>query len=310
MDATDIRLCQLLFSDSRATVRELADVLGISVQATHRRMQNLKDEGIIRRYMTFLSVEYLHTCRVYVSGRTELVDNDSITKVLRSNDMVYVVLIAGEDFLNISFIPREIKDLDAIAEFVRKEVRIPDPMISIESQVRFGDKVLNRRYLGKQELSSVDYRIAYSLHGDSRRSLEEIADELRLSVRTVKRHLDRMIEEGALEFGLDWNPAYSSGVTSLVMVKLGKGEDIGRIRDTLFKSFGDSIIFITSFINLVDVLGCYCWAPTVMHQKDLVISIGRVPGVALIMSKLLQDGWVQDTWRDRKLAEMAGYLSK
>ncbi len=310
MDAMDIRLCQLLFSNSRATVRELSDKLDISVQATHRRMQNLKDEGIIRRYMTFLSVEYLHTCRVYVSGRSTLSDQDEVKRVLRSNDMVYVVLIAGEDFLNISFIPREIKDLDDIAMFVKDKVRISDPFISIESQVRFGGTVLNRRYTGPSELSSVDYRIAHAIQDDSRKMLEDIAEDLELSPRTVKRHLDRMIKEGALEFGLDWNPAYSTGITSIVMVRIKKGAEISKVRDAIGSAFGYSVIFITSFVNMLDVLGLYCWTPTVMAQKDLVDDIGRTEGVDMVMSKMLQDGWVQDTWRDRMLVDRAGFLNR
>lgn len=310
MDAIDIRLCQRLFANSRAPIRELADKLDLSIQATHRRMQNLKDEGVIRRYITFLSVEYLRTCRLYVSGRTELGDYGEVKRVLQENDMAYVVLVAGDDFLNISFIPREMKDLDAIAEFVRNSVRIRDPFISIESQVRFGDTILNKRYTGPPELSSVDHRIAHSLQSDSRKPLEDIADELGLSARTVKRHLDRMIEEGALEFGLDWNPSYAAGITSLIMVRKKKDADLGKVRDLLNERFGDSIIFISSFTNLFDVLGCYCWTPTVMRQRGLVDSIGGTEGVDVVMSKILQDGWVQRTWRDSKLAEMAGFLNR
>ncbi|MBN1538693.1 MAG: Lrp/AsnC family transcriptional regulator [Candidatus Thermoplasmatota archaeon] len=307
MDETDIRLCQMLFANSRAPIRDLADRLNISIQATHRRMQNLKDEGVIHRYITCLSVEYLHTCRVYVSGRTKIEDYMEIKRVLGKNDMVYVVLVAGEEFLNISFIPREMKDLESISDFVVNDVRIPDPFFSIESQVRFGDTVVNKRYTGPPELSSVDHRIVRALQGDSRKAVEDIADELNLSARTVKRHLDRMIEEGAVEFGLDWNPAYTSGNTSLIMVKVRQSSELGKVRDELFSSFGVSIIFITSFINLVDVLGCYSWTPTVMRQKELVGSMGRIDGVEHTMSKILQDGWVQETWRDRLLAERAGF---
>jgi len=126
----------------------------------------------------------------------------------------------------------------------------------------------------------------------------------------VKRHLDRMIEEGALEFGLDWNPAYSTGITSLVMVRIKKEVELWKVRDALGSAFGGSVIFITSFVNLGDVLGLYCWTPTVMSQKDLVDDIGRTEGVDMVTSKMLQDGWVQDTWRDRVLVEKAGFLNR
>jgi DNA-binding Lrp family transcriptional regulator len=156
------------------------------------------------------------------------------------------------------------------------------------------------------ELSSVDYRIVHALQGDSRNAVEDIANELNLSARTVKRHLDRMIDDGAIEFGLDWNPGYSTGITSLIMVKAKPGADLGRIRTRLNESFGGSLIFITSFVNSLDILGCYSWTPTVMKQKEIMDEIGHTEGVDHTMSTLLQDGWVQETWRDRLLREKAG----
>lgn len=306
MDETDIRLCQMLFANSRTSVRELADRLNLSIQATHRRMQHLKEGGVIHRCISFLSVEYLRTGRVYTSGRTDIDDYREVRRLLSENDMVYVVLAAGENFLNISFIPREMNDLDKISRYLRNTIRIQNPLISIESQVRFGDAVLNRKYTGPPELSPVDYRIVHALQGDSRKTVEDIARELNLSARTVKRHLDRMIGDGAIEFGLDWNPGYSTGITSLIMVKVKPGADLGRVRNQLNERFGGSIIFTTSFVNSLDILGCYSWSPTVMKQKELVGGIGHMEGVDYTLSSLLQDGWVQETWRDRMVREKAG----
>ncbi len=303
MDETDVRLCQMLFANSRMSVRDLAYRLEISIQATHRRMQNLKTDGVIHRYISSLSVEYLRTGRVYASGRTEVKNYTELKRLLRENDMVYVVLVAGEDLLNISFIPRELNDLDAIATYLRKKILIKNPILSIESQVRFGDITLNRRYTGPPELTAVDYRVLRSLQEDSRKAIDEIAEELNLSARTVTRHLDRMIEDGAIEFGLDWDPSCSTGITSLIMVKAKPEADTGRIRNKLNEEFGGNIIFTTSFVNLPDILGCYSWTPTAKRRKNLVDGIYQIEGVEHTQSTLLQDGWVQETWRDQLVCE-------
>jgi len=306
MDETDIRLCQMLFANSRMPVRELADRLEISIQATHRRMQRLKEEGVIHRCISFLSVEYLRTCRVFASGRTEIDDYGEVKRLLGENDMVYVVLVAGEDFLNISFIPRGMNDLDAIVTYLKDKIRIQNPTISIESQVRFGDNLLNRTYSGPPELTAVDYRIVHALQGNSRKAIDEIAEELNLSTRTVTRHLDSMIDDGAIEFGIDWNPRYSTGITSIIVVKGRRGADLAKTRDRLSKSFGGNIVFTTSFVNLLDIVACYAWTPTVMRHKEIVDEIRVMDGVEYVQSVLLQDGWVQETWRDRLLREKAG----
>ena len=48
MDATDIRLSQMLMKNSRVPYREMAGKLGISLQAVHRRIQVLIDGCFLR----------------------------------------------------------------------------------------------------------------------------------------------------------------------------------------------------------------------------------------------------------------------
>ena len=87
MDETDVRLCQMLFTDSRIPIRELSDKLNISIQATHRRIQILKDEGLINRFKASLSMGHLHAIRVLVEGISQG-NPDEVVKALRKNDQV------------------------------------------------------------------------------------------------------------------------------------------------------------------------------------------------------------------------------
>jgi DNA-binding Lrp family transcriptional regulator len=47
MDEVDIRLCGLLMVNSRTPYRELAEALGLSLQAVHRRIQVMQEVGVI-----------------------------------------------------------------------------------------------------------------------------------------------------------------------------------------------------------------------------------------------------------------------
>lgn len=59
MDDVDLRICELLFNNSRCPHRELASMLGISVTAVHRRVESLIDEGIIKEFTANISKSYL-----------------------------------------------------------------------------------------------------------------------------------------------------------------------------------------------------------------------------------------------------------
>jgi Lrp/AsnC family leucine-responsive transcriptional regulator len=55
LDATDIRILQLLQHDARMTNKEVADKLGKSVTPVYERIKRLEDTGYIARYVALLN---------------------------------------------------------------------------------------------------------------------------------------------------------------------------------------------------------------------------------------------------------------
>ena len=51
LDAIDRKILSLLQSDSRMTMQELADKVGLSVSPCHRRVKLLEQRGVITRYI-------------------------------------------------------------------------------------------------------------------------------------------------------------------------------------------------------------------------------------------------------------------
>ena len=51
LDAIDRKILSLLQSDSRITMQELADKVGLSVSPCHRRVKLLEERGVITRYI-------------------------------------------------------------------------------------------------------------------------------------------------------------------------------------------------------------------------------------------------------------------
>ena len=51
LDAIDRKILSLLQSDSRITMAELADKVGLSVSPCHRRVKLLEERGVITRYI-------------------------------------------------------------------------------------------------------------------------------------------------------------------------------------------------------------------------------------------------------------------
>ena len=56
MDEIDLFIIKKLFVNSRLTYREMAEMIEISVSATHKRINNLLDDGIISAFIARPSV--------------------------------------------------------------------------------------------------------------------------------------------------------------------------------------------------------------------------------------------------------------
>lgn len=303
MDETDIRLCQMLFINPRTPIRELSDRLNISIQATHRRIQLLRDEGLIHRFRASLSIGYLSAIRVLIEGISQG-KSDEVEEALRKNEQVHSVFIGeGQPHYFLECLIRDINDLDLLVEYLRNRAQIPKPNVLFDSQVRFGKKVLDTQYRGPTELSRIDFQIINVLNEDARMSIGDIAQRCDASARTVKRRLERMVADGAIDFSIDWRPGNASGLTAMMAIILRRGVDQRMVRNDLNNLFGGNIFVITTLSNIPGLISCNAWASSIKRYNELIDEMKRCHGVVDVHSSVLKDGWVQDTWRDRLLRE-------
>src|SRR5690606_30674931 len=59
LDAIDRKILRLVQQDSRSSMQELADKVGLSASACHRRVKGLEERGLIERYRAVLDATAL-----------------------------------------------------------------------------------------------------------------------------------------------------------------------------------------------------------------------------------------------------------
>ncbi|MGE5187389.1 MAG: winged helix-turn-helix transcriptional regulator [Betaproteobacteria bacterium] len=72
MDKKDMSLILLLLQNSRASYAELADKLGLSVNAVHKRIQQLIESDVIHKFTARVSLLSSQGMTVYISGTSQL----------------------------------------------------------------------------------------------------------------------------------------------------------------------------------------------------------------------------------------------
>ena len=297
LDRTDISLCLLLLANSRTPYHELAAKLGLSINAVHKRIGSLVNQGIIRAFTAHPSLLSAGAISVWVYGRSEAAHPGDAHIRLKTDNRTYWVANSGGGYLYVGGYLKEISELDAFVAFARREGELSDPTIGIIPTM--GGH--------RESLRPLDYQIIASLRKDSRKPATNVASEVNASAKTIHRRLEWMAQNGLVEFSLDWYPDASNDIVALCHVDVGRGLDRLKVLDTLKKRFSDNILVDILFSNLPNALALFMWTNSMRQMDDLRRNVGASEGVGSVMLNVLQIGYLFDTWRDdlplRKVGE-------
>jgi DNA-binding Lrp family transcriptional regulator len=131
MDQTDIAISNMLLVNSRLSYREMADKIGISANAVHKRIQSLEAQGIIRRYTTKLSLFGLRAFLVHIYGRSEAVHMERVRESVSRDDHTYWFCVASGNFVYVGAYLRSLNDLTPYTEMVKRECQMLSAMVGI-----------------------------------------------------------------------------------------------------------------------------------------------------------------------------------
>ena len=297
MDRTDISLCLILMSNSRAPYHELAAKLGLSINAVHKRIGALVNQGVIRAFTAHPSLVSLGAVTVWVFGRSEAARPSDAHLRLKADDRTYWVANSGGGFVYAGGYLRGIQELDGYVGFVRKEGELADPTVGIMPAV--GPP-------RREMLRPLDYQILASLRKDSRKPATEVAAEVNASVKTVHRRLEWMTENGLVDFTIDWYPDASDDFVSLCHVEVDGSSDRRKIMDALYERYSEKVLVEVLFSNLPNTVVLFLWTNSMRQMEGLRESVGSFGGVKSAMMNVLQVGYMFDTWRDEIALKMAG----
>jgi DNA-binding Lrp family transcriptional regulator len=298
MDGQDLTLIQMLVNDPRATYRELADGLGMSVQAVHRRLQLLHDAGIILGFTIAISIPYLEAIPITIHGRAPGRTKADVSSTFDGNDSISGVLFGSGGVLVISALLRKITELDALIASVKAATGMQQPWVGIEGVRSSGTCPATA---ATEPLSPLDMRIAASLARDARKASADVAKELGVTAATVNRRLERLDAIGALEYITMLHPGFSGNVVSIFQVDIDEDADRGEVIARLRSKLGATAEFYRTFVNVPDRFSLVAWNGTL---RELEITIDKVvdeKGVRLAVPDIMFTGWYHPTWRDRML---------
>jgi len=304
MDEIDVRICGQLMANSRVPLRELAERLGLSLQAVHRRIQVMQEQGVIKGYPASPSLSYLNAVVVYILGPAAVPDLNEAIAELRRCDRTYIVLVSGFNFLSIGAILKDMSELERYVDLVRRVTAMTEPKVGLMSATQLNQAELPEAERG-EELTALDYRIIRSLRKDARRPLEEVAAEVGASAATARRRLDRMVDKGLISLGVDWRPSASGDVVSQLHITLRPGADKLRTGHAIMARHSSHLLAFVTFGNLPDFILAVVWTRSMKDLSALVGQVAAEEGVASVQPNVVISEDRYDTWIDKLVERRA-----
>lgn len=236
MDALDLRILHTMGYTPWGYRPGSADALRPSAIAEHhdvtpetvsRRIDRMEAEGVIDHYEVYPNPAHLGLD----AGAFGLCldpgepNPETLTRVQRVDGVVETIEFRG-DVLAVGLAYASPTERDRRLDLITD-------LLGVDELIHLLDPPAPEP---QDELSPLDWGIIEGLRGQADRPLAELADELGTSYRTVKRHRDRMIEEGSL-FLVPWvQTAAVEGLIHFLLAAvpdtIGPEETVGRLRGT------------------------------------------------------------------------------
>lgn len=291
MDEIDLIIIKKLFKNSRLTYRELADITNMSVSAIHKRIKSLEDDGIINTYIARPSTIALKSLWIIIFGTSKAKSMDAVSKELGQHESVEFVAIAGGKFLYISAFLRDISELQEFSSYVSKTAQISEPTVGI----------VNIPYMTTPEpLTTIDYKILKTLNRDARKSITDIADDVGLSAKTVRKRLDRMIENNLAFFSIFYTPLYGNSFITVFHLFLKEGTDLNSLFQHINEKYSQNIAHCFSYSNIPNFITMTSWAESAQDSYKIQKELQTEDFKNVIPHIFLSVKWY-DCWVDKLL---------
>jgi DNA-binding Lrp family transcriptional regulator len=124
LDASDIRILQLLQENAQLTIKEISQKINLSMTPTHDRIKRLEQDGVIDKYVTILNKKMLGNpmtvyCNITLDKQQKNHFEEFEEAIKQFPEVIECSVISGSfDYL----LKVIVKDMSAYNEFYQKKL--------------------------------------------------------------------------------------------------------------------------------------------------------------------------------------------
>ncbi|MFW9825859.1 MAG: AsnC family protein, partial [Candidatus Thorarchaeota archaeon] len=199
--------------------------------------------------------------------------------------------ITGGNFLYISAFLRNISELQDFSIYVSSTAQISKPTVGI----------VNVPYMTTPEsLTIIDYKILKSLNRDARKSITDIAEDTGLSAKTIRKRLNRMIENHLATFTIEWLPIYENSFITVYHIDLNEGTDMNATINSISEKYSNNIAYCFNFSNIPNYFTLHIWTKTAQESHKIQEELQNEGFKNIVPHIFLTANWYE-CWIDQLL---------
>ncbi len=298
MDETDLTLAKLLLANARSPYRHLADQLGLSVNAVHKRIQALIKSGVITAFTAKPSLAALGASSVHIFGRSDSASLNERMGILGAHESTYWVSVAGGNRLYVGGIFQDISELSSYSEQVSEVGGFRNPTVGLIHADGLGDSTAVHRPRHNSPFQTLDYEIIYALRNDCRKAITDVAEEIGVSAKTARRRLKRMMDGGMIDLSLEWYPDKSNDIITFFDIELAPGHSKNDVTRLIYEKYSPNIVFVMSYSNLPLQMWGVLWASTMSEMREIGERLETEDMFSCSPPNVVYAGKFYDTWRE------------
>jgi DNA-binding Lrp family transcriptional regulator len=216
MDDKDLELLKLLLFDGRMTYDLIAKKLKLTPYLVKKKIQNLVDMGVIMKFKTNLNFLLFQKSVCYTLAEVKQgTDQQELIERLGKLDEVTGGAISLQNKMQIIHIYSDDYEFKKNLEKFMQH----DEILNIENFILLIPPNLGFK---NTRLIKTDWKIINSIKDNCRKTDIEIANELGISSKTVKRRLDYLRENNIIIFMIDLDTSAADFLSYLLIVKFQK----------------------------------------------------------------------------------------
>jgi DNA-binding Lrp family transcriptional regulator len=301
---------RLLVQNPRISYRDLASKLGLSTPQLFNRLQDKYRSGSLYTFTT-ISTNYLNATMVTVFGIAEMKrPMQCVIDDLRNNGCVCFAGFCSGNMVIVTGLLHHPSDMEPFLRSISKICQLKKPTLAIDSLGRIGDSVPFQSVSTSSKLSELDLQIISSLHNNVRKSNTQVAKEVGSSVKTVKRHIDRMIQEGLIETWVLGDPAVIHYVSAATYVYIGDGVDGDVLGREIIRRFPDQVYAYRRYCNLPQLISLSSSHETASKLDQMLSELKTDDRILDVVPNVFIKVMVFDTWREGMLPKLENGTSQ